>query len=507
MTVRVEEGAEFPRNALLRRLIDLQYERNDVDFHRGTFRVRGDAVELFPAYEEEKVLRIEYDEDRIARILHVDPLRGTRIREVRETVIFPASHYVTPEDQLERAIRGIGEELEGRLAELHAQGKPLEAERLKQRTTYDLEMISQMGFCSGIENYSRHLDGRAPGQPPHTLLDYFPKGFVTFLDESHVTVPQLNGMYNGDRSRKQTLVDFGFRLPSALDNRPLRFEEFNEPGGAGDLRLGDARGVRAAGERRGGGGADHPPHGARRPRDRGPPRADAGGRSSRGDPEKRRRRGEGPGHDPHEADGRGPDGALRGAGRARALPPLRHRHHGAGRDPAGPSARDVRRPRRDQPAPGGARPPGGLPGGDPRRRQGRVPPLRPVARADVRPRRAQRVRKGHPLRGPGDRVDAGGDVGDGPPEGAAGGVQPGARDHPRDDPEDDRGADRAGVRGGLRDPVRRRSRPSRRGKSSRNSFGSSGRRWSGRRRNSTSNARRSCATASSPSRRRSCRTR
>src|SRR5512134_1274183 len=228
MTVRVEEGAEFPRNALLRRLIDLQYERNDVDFHRGTFRVRGDAVELFPSYEEERVLRIEYDEDRIARIRYVDPLRGTRLQEAAETVIFPASHYVTPEDQLERAVRGIGVELEGRLAELSAQGKPLEAERLKQRTTYDLEMISQMGFCSGIENYSRHLDGRAPGQPPHTLLDYFPKGFVTFLDESHVTVPQLNGMYNGDRSRKQTLVDFGFRLPSALDNRPLRFEEFNE---------------------------------------------------------------------------------------------------------------------------------------------------------------------------------------------------------------------------------------------------------------------------------------
>ena len=156
------------------------------------------------------------------------PSGGRGSGSCTETVIFPASHYVTPEDQLERAIHGIGEELEGRLAELHAQGKPLEAERLKQRTTYDLEMISQMGFCSGIENYSRHLDGRAPGQPPYTLLDYFPKGFVTFLDESHVTVPQLNGMYNGDRSRKQTLVDFGFRLPSALDNRPLRFEEFND---------------------------------------------------------------------------------------------------------------------------------------------------------------------------------------------------------------------------------------------------------------------------------------
>ncbi len=228
MTVRVAEGADFPRNALLRRLVDLQYERNDVDFHRGTFRVRGEAVELFPAYEEEKVLRIEYGEDRIERIRYVDPLRGTRLADVKETVIFPASHYVTPEDQLERAVRGIEEELSSRLATLAAEGKPLEAERLRQRTAYDLEMIRQMGFCSGIENYSRHLDGRAPGQPPYTLLDYFPKDFVTFLDESHVTVPQLNGMYHGDRSRKQTLVDFGFRLPSALDNRPLRFEEFRE---------------------------------------------------------------------------------------------------------------------------------------------------------------------------------------------------------------------------------------------------------------------------------------
>jgi excinuclease ABC subunit B len=226
MTIRIGKGADFPRNAFLRRLVDLQYERNDVDFHRGTFRVRGDAVELFPSYEEERALRVEYDEDTVARILFVDPLRGTRLGQAEETVVFPASHYVTPQEQLERAIRGIEEELDVRLAELTAGGKLLEAERLSQRTRYDLEMIAQTGFCSGIENYSRHLDGRAPGQPPYTLLDYFPKGFVTFLDESHVTVPQLNGMYNGDRSRKQTLVDFGFRLPSALDNRPLRFEEF-----------------------------------------------------------------------------------------------------------------------------------------------------------------------------------------------------------------------------------------------------------------------------------------
>ncbi|GAB4372423.1 MAG: excinuclease ABC subunit UvrB [Deltaproteobacteria bacterium] len=226
-TVRVTEGEVFPRNDLIRRLIDIQYERNDIDFHRGTFRVRGEAVELFPAYEEERVLRIEFDEDRIERIRYVDPLRGTRLAEVRETVIFPASHYVTPEEDLERAIRGIEAELAERLAEFARQGKVLEAERLKQRTAYDLEMIRRMGFCSGIENYSRHLDGRRPGQPPYTLLDYFPEGFLTFIDESHVTVPQLHGMYNGDRSRKETLVEFGFRLPSALDNRPLRFEEFD----------------------------------------------------------------------------------------------------------------------------------------------------------------------------------------------------------------------------------------------------------------------------------------
>jgi excinuclease ABC subunit B len=225
-TVRVTRGVVFPRNDLIRRLINIQYERNDIDFHRGTFRVRGDAVELFPAYEEDRVLRIEYDEDTVERIRYVDPLRGTRLYDVPETVIFPGSHYVTPEEDLHRAVRGIEVELAERLDRLTKDGKILEAERLKQRTTYDLEMIRQMGFCSGIENYSRHLDGREPGQPPYTLLDYFPRDFLTFIDESHVTVPQLHGMYNGDFSRKSTLVSFGFRLPSALDNRPLRFEEF-----------------------------------------------------------------------------------------------------------------------------------------------------------------------------------------------------------------------------------------------------------------------------------------
>src|SRR3990170_4426859 len=230
-TVRVTRGALFPRNELIRRLVDIQYERNDIDFHRGTFRVRGDAVELFPAYEEDRVLRIEFDEDAVERIRYVDPLLWTRLYDVPETVIFPASHYVTPEDHLIRAVAGIEEELAERLNQLTREGKVLEAERLRQRTTYDLEMIRQMGFCSGIENYSRHLDGREPGCPPYTLLDYYPHDFLTFIDESHVTVPQLHGMYNGDFSRKSTLVTFGFRLPSALDNRPLRFEEFHRLAG------------------------------------------------------------------------------------------------------------------------------------------------------------------------------------------------------------------------------------------------------------------------------------
>ncbi len=227
MTARIAVGERIPRNDLLRRLIELQYERNDVDFHRGTFRVRGEAVELYPAYEDDQVLRIEFDEDTVARLRYVDPLRGIKLRDVSDTIIFPASHYVTPPEHLERAMVAIESELAERLAVFANEGRLLEAERLKQRTLYDLEMIAQTGFCSGIENYSRHLDGRAPGEPPHSLLDYFPKDFIAFLDESHITVPQLNGMYNGDRARKQTLVDFGFRLPSALDNRPLRFEEFN----------------------------------------------------------------------------------------------------------------------------------------------------------------------------------------------------------------------------------------------------------------------------------------
>jgi len=226
MKIDLARGVEVRRDAVLRRLVEIQYERNDVDFSRGTFRVRGDVVEIFPAYEREKAIRIEWFGDEIETIAEVDPLRGKVLRKVDEVSIFPGSHYVTPADRLVKAMTGIKEELRGRLVELKNANKLVEEQRLQQRTLYDLEMLEQMGRCKGIENYSRHLSGRAPGEPPPTLLDYFPKDYMLFVDESHQTIPQVAAMFKGDRSRKETLVDFGFRLPSALDNRPLRFDEW-----------------------------------------------------------------------------------------------------------------------------------------------------------------------------------------------------------------------------------------------------------------------------------------
>jgi excinuclease ABC subunit B len=226
MKIDLARGVEVRRDAVLRRLVEIQYERNDVDFSRGTFRVRGDVVEIFPAYEREKAIRIEWFGDEIETIAEVDPLRGKVLRKIDEVSIFPGSHYVTPADRLVKAMTGIKEELRSRLTELKAGNKLVEEQRLQQRTLYDLEMLEQMGRCKGIENYSRHLSGRAPGEPPPTLLDYFPKDYMLFVDESHQTVPQIAAMYKGDRSRKETLVDFGFRLPSAMDNRPLRFDEW-----------------------------------------------------------------------------------------------------------------------------------------------------------------------------------------------------------------------------------------------------------------------------------------
>ena len=226
MIIPVEVGQHMSMDALITRLVEVQYERNDYDFHRGTFRVRGDVLEIIPAYHHERALRIEFFGDDIDSMREVDPLTGDVLAEVGKTVIYPASHFVSAQDNLKRTTADIRQELLERLTAFKASGRLVEAQRLEQRTQLDLEMIEELGYCNGIENYSRHLDGRKAGEPPSCLLNYFPKDFILFVDESHITVPQVGGMFKGDRSRKQTLVDYGFRLPSALDNRPLQFDEF-----------------------------------------------------------------------------------------------------------------------------------------------------------------------------------------------------------------------------------------------------------------------------------------
>ncbi|HMU29469.1 MAG TPA: excinuclease ABC subunit UvrB [Nitrospira sp.] len=228
MLVYLEEGMETRREKILAKLVDIQYARNDVDFHRGTFRARGDVIEIFPASSEAKSVRIELFGDTVDAIHEIDPLTGKSLGKLPKIAIYPNTHYLIAPDRYERAITGIEEELEARVAAFRKNGQLLEAQRIEQRTKFDLEMIRAMGYCHGIENYSRHLSGRAPGDPPPTLLDYFPKDFLLIIDESHATVPQIGGMYEGDYSRKRTLVDYGFRLPSAVDNRPLKFAEFEQ---------------------------------------------------------------------------------------------------------------------------------------------------------------------------------------------------------------------------------------------------------------------------------------
>ncbi|WP_298433704.1 excinuclease ABC subunit UvrB [Geobacter sp.] len=228
MHVFFHQGDDYGRETLLRKLVEIQYERNDVDFHRGTFRVRGDIVEIFPAHEDEKALRIEFFGDTVEAISEIDPLRGLVLQRLAKCAIYPASHYVATRETLERAIEEIRVDLRERIQWFRGRNMLVEAQRIEQRTMYDLEMMEEIGFCQGIENYSRYFDGRAPGEPPYTLLDYFPRDYVLFADESHVTIPQVGGMYRGDRSRKETLVNYGFRLPAALDNRPLTFREFTE---------------------------------------------------------------------------------------------------------------------------------------------------------------------------------------------------------------------------------------------------------------------------------------
>jgi len=226
MLLQLKTGEEASRESVLRKLVEIQYRRNDEDFHRGTFRVRGDVLEIFPAHEEDRAIRVEFFGDEIDSIKEVDPLTGKGLRVLEDVAVYPGTHYVTVRNDLERAIGSIQAEMAQRIEDLHREGKLVEAQRLEERTRLDLEMLLELGYCTGIENYSRHLDGRMPGSPPFTLLDYFPDDWLLFIDESHISVPQVRGMYRGDQSRKETLVRYGFRLPSALDNRPLSFDEF-----------------------------------------------------------------------------------------------------------------------------------------------------------------------------------------------------------------------------------------------------------------------------------------
>ncbi|HZV81659.1 MAG TPA: excinuclease ABC subunit UvrB [Geobacteraceae bacterium] len=228
MHIFFSAGEDYGRDNLLRKLVDIQYERNDMDFHRGTFRVRGDNVEIFPAHDDEKAIRVEFFGDTVDSIAEIDPLRGVVLGKLQKCAIYPASHYVATRETLERAIEEIRVDLLERLQWFRGQNMLVEAQRLEQRTMFDLEMMEEMGFCQGIENYSRYFDGRRPGEAPYTLIDYFPRDFLLFIDESHITVPQVGAMYRGDRSRKETLVNYGFRLPAALDNRPLNFAEFEQ---------------------------------------------------------------------------------------------------------------------------------------------------------------------------------------------------------------------------------------------------------------------------------------
>jgi len=228
MRIDLEPGTTYPRDRLIAGLVAMQYARNDVDFHRGTFRVRGDIVDVFPAYEGDRAVRIEYFGDEIENLTEIDPLRGTVWRKLRRTSIFPGTHYATTREGIDRALVSISHELGERLRELNAENHILFAQRLEQRTRYDLEMLRELGYCSGIENYSRHLDGRMPGEPPYTLLSYFPEDFLLVIDECHIAIPQVMGMFRGDRSRKDKLIEYGFRLPCARDNRPLTFDEFQD---------------------------------------------------------------------------------------------------------------------------------------------------------------------------------------------------------------------------------------------------------------------------------------
>ena len=420
MVIHLSRGEFIDQRHILRQLAELQYTRNDVDFQRGTYRVRGDVIDIFPADSERDAVRIELFDEEIDSICLFDPLTGAVEAKVPRITIFPKSHYVTSRDVMMGAVENIELELAQRLKQLKDNNKLVEAQRLEQRTRYDMEMIRELGYCTGIENYSRYLSGRAPGEPPPTLFEYLPKNALVIVDESHATIPQIGAMYKGDRSRKETLVEFGFRLPSALDNRPLRFEEWEllvpqavfvsaTPGNYEHEHAGRTveQVVRPT-------GLIDPPLEVR-------PAADPGGRPAEGNTHHGGARGAGAGHHADQAHVGGPDGVPGGSRHPGALPALGYRHGGAGGNHPRPAPRGIRCAGGDQPAAGGAGYAGGLTGGDPGCRQGGLPALGALPDPDHRPGRAQPQWPGDSLRRQGDRFDGAGHGGDrAPPQQAAG---------------------------------------------------------------------------------------
>ena len=383
MVVPVRRGMETPRDELLRGLVNLQYERNDVNFKRGTFRVRGDTVDIYPAYEQFGY-QVEMFGDQVEAIRLINPTTGEALSDTDQAFIFPAVHYVADGETIERAVRTIREELEARLIVLKNEGKLLEAQRLAARTKYDIEMMLEVGYCSGIENYSRHLDGRAPGQKPYTLIDYFGGDFLLIIDESHVTLPQLHAMYNGDRHRKETLVEYGFRLPSALDNRPLKYEEFQDmwkqvmfvsaTPGKHEIEAGGEVVEQIIRPK----GLVDPPVEVR-------PAARAGGRPAGGDRQARIGRRTDADYHAHQAAFRGPRRVRPQRGLPLQVPAQRDRNARPRGHPARPAQGQVRRADRREPASRGAGPAGGQPRGDPQRGQAGLPAIRDQPRPNDRP--------------------------------------------------------------------------------------------------------------------------
>ena len=408
MILHLKEGDALTQRDAIRRLTEMQYTRNEADFRRGTFRVRGDVIDIFPAEHAENAVRVSLFDDEIESLQLFDPLTGHIRQRIGRFTVFPSSHYVTGRQKVLDAIEKIKVELVQQKEFFVAQMKLIEAQRIEQRTRFDLEMMTEIGFCKGIENYSRHLSGRKAGEPPPTLIDYLPPRSLMFVDESHVTIPQVGGMYKGDRARKENLVNYGFRLPSALDNRPLRFDEF-------ERLLPQTMFVSAT-------PADYEQtHSGQvveqlvRPTGLVDPTLEVRPAQTQVDDllseinlrvGKARARA---GDDADEADGGGPHRLPQRARREGALSPFRHRHGRARRDHPRPAPRRVRRAGRDQPAARRARHSGGVAGGDPRRRQGRLPALRALADPDDRPRGAAHQRDGDPVRRRDDGFDEGGD--------------------------------------------------------------------------------------------------